>query len=42
MTNPKVDELAMMTYISYFRDWEAKNAGKKKNTAGKLTFHQYL
>jgi len=24
MVNPKVDELSMMTYISYFRDWENK------------------
>ncbi len=24
MTNPKVDELSVMTYISFFRDYENK------------------
>mmetsp|Transcript_17569 Transcript_17569/g.24381 ORF Transcript_17569/g.24381 Transcript_17569/m.24381 type:complete len:756 (-) Transcript_17569:39-2306(-) len=29
MINPLVDELSVMTYISYFRDWEAKQLKKK-------------
>ena len=31
MIDPVVDELSVMTYISYFRDWEA-NEAKKKST----------
>jgi filamin len=30
MINPEVDELSVMTYISYFRDWELHRANRMK------------